>query len=243
MYSLPLAVQDFVPVVLSAIGIVAIVRLVRREDAAAGQWAALGAVLIVAGGLSRATWKLANALTGADVVPLFLALYVLLATGYLLFAVALWHGWQSARDRRARLAPWVPAVVALIVLLPATLVLAPQGGRILPLLWLFTATAGSLVTSLILIRWARGIGRRGLAALFVVNLVATLVLNGIARSDNQGEAVQWIAQLLNTLNQGAFMLAAIGLERAARGVRARDPGSILEEAVAAEPQVEPVRRD
>ncbi|HEX5827483.1 MAG TPA: hypothetical protein VFY23_08185 [Candidatus Limnocylindrales bacterium] len=243
MYSLALALQDFVPVILGAIGIVAIVRLVRREDPAAGQWALLGAVLIVGGGLSRATWKLLNALTGADVVPLFLALYVLLATGYLLFAMALWHGWQTARDRHARVAPWVPALAALVLLLPATALLAPQGGRILPLLWLFTATAGSLVTSLILTRWARGIGERRLAALFLANLVATLVLNGVARSDNQGEAVQWIAQLLNTVNQGAFMLAAVGLERAARGVRARDPGSLVEDALGADPRPEPVRHD
>jgi hypothetical protein len=216
MPSLALAFEDFVPVLLTAIGLFLIVRMINRVDRGAGTWAALGAVLIVAGGLSRATWKLVMAHGGPDLVPLFLALYVFLATGYLLFVMALWRGWQAANGRRARFPTWAATAIALAVLLPLTVVLAPAGGRILPLVWLFAATSASVITSLLLARWARWIGRPGLGWLFIVSMVVTLLLNGLARAEAQSEAVQWAEQLLNTLNQGAFLLGAYLLERATR---------------------------
>ncbi len=111
---------------------------------------------------------------------------------------------------------WAAAAIALAVLLPLTVVLAPAGGRILPLLWLFTATSASVCTSLLLARWARWIGRPGLGWLFIVSMVVTLLLNGLARAEAQSEALQWVEQLLNTLNQGAFLLGALLLERATR---------------------------
>ncbi len=222
MPSLALAFEDFVPVLLTAFGLLLIVRMIRRVDPGAGAWAALGAVLVVAGGLSRASWKLVMAAGGPDLVPLFLALYVLLATGYLLLVMALWRGWQAANGRRARVPTWAAAAVAIAVLLPLTAVMAPAGGRILPLLWLFTATSASVITALLLARWARAIGRPGLGWLFVVSMVVTLLLNGLARAETQSEALQWAEQLLNTLNQAAFLLGAILLERATRGAPA-DP--------------------
>jgi hypothetical protein len=216
MPSLALAVEDFVPVLLTAIGLSLIVSMIGRVDRGAGAWAALGAVLVVAGGLSRASWKLIAAAGGPDVVPLFSALYLLLATGYLLFVMALWRGWQAANGRGSRAPTWAAAAMALAVLLPVTAVLAPAAGRLAPLLWLFTATSASVITSLVLARWARAIGRVGLGWLFVVSMVVTLALNGLARAETQSEALQWAEQLLNTLNQAAFLLGAFLLERATR---------------------------
>lgn len=232
MPSLALALEDFVPVILTAIGLAFIVRLIRREDANGTHWAAVGAVLVVAGGLSRATWKLAMAAGGPDLVPLFLSLYLFLATGYLLFAMAVWHGWQVSNGRGPRVPTWLPAFVAFGLLMPATAVLATAGGRILPLLWLFTATAGSIVTSLLLARWARGIGQPGLGWLFIVSLVVTVILNGLARADAQSEALQWAEQLCNSLNQAAFLIASVGLERATRR-RREGPAATSPETVAA----------
>jgi hypothetical protein len=214
--SVALAVEDFVPVILTAIGLAFVTRMIRRVDRGAGTWAAAGTLLIVSGGLSRAGWKLTLAAGGPDLVPLFLALYVFLATGYLLFAMALWRGWQAMNGRRARVPVWLPALVAIALLGPLTAVLAPAGGRIVPLLWLFTATAGSIVVSLLLARWARGIGRPGLGWLFIVSLLVTVALNGLARAEDQSETLQWVEQLLNTVNQGAFLVGAVGLERAMR---------------------------
>jgi hypothetical protein len=49
--------------------------------------------------------------------------------------------------------------------------------------------------------------------LFLVGVVATVLLNGVARSADQSEPVQWVAQSLNTLNQLVFMLASWRLWR------------------------------
>jgi hypothetical protein len=231
MPSLALAAEDFVPVLLTAIGLSLVVRMVRRVDRGAGAWAALGAVLVVAGGLSRASWKLVAAAGGPDLVPLFAALYPLLAMGYLLLVMALWRGWQAASGRVARAPTWAAAAIALVVLLPLTAVMAPAGGRVVPVLWLLTATSASVVTSLLLARWARAIGRPGLGWLFVVSMIVTLVLNGLARAEAQSEALQWVEQLLNTLNQAAFLLGALLLERATRRATA-EPARIVAEVAA-----------
>jgi hypothetical protein len=228
MPSLALAIEDFVPVLLTAVGLLLVVRMIRRVDRGAGAWAALGAVLIVAGGMSRAGWKLVMAAGGPDLVPMFIALYLFLAAGYLLLVMALWRGWQAANGRLARAPTWAAAAVALAVLLPLTVVIAPAGGRIVPLLWLFTATSASVITSLLLARWARAIGRPGLGWLFVVSMVVTLVLNGLARAEAQSEAIQWAEQLLNTLNQGAFLLGALLLERATRRAPAEPARAMAE---------------
>ena len=216
MPSVALALEDFVPVILSAVGLAMVTRMIRRFDRNAGHWAAVGTLLVVVGGLSRASWKLIMAGGGPDLVPLFLALYVFLATGYLLVVMATWRGFLAANGGRGRVPAWLPALVALALLVPLTAILASAGGRILPLLWLFVATAGAIVTSLLLARWARRAGRPGIAWLFIVSLAVTIVLNGLARAESQPEALQWVEQLLNTATQGAFLVAAIGLERATR---------------------------
>lgn len=45
MPSVPLALEDFVPVVLTAIGLSFVVAMLRRVHPASGSWAALGAAL------------------------------------------------------------------------------------------------------------------------------------------------------------------------------------------------------
>jgi hypothetical protein len=47
-------------------------------------------------------------------------------------------------------------------------------------------------------------------------MIVTLLLNGLARAEAQSEPLQWVEQLLNTLNQAAFMAGAFLLERATR---------------------------
>jgi hypothetical protein len=227
MPSLALAAEDFVPVLLTAVGLSLIVRMIRRADRGAGAWAALGAVLVVAGGLSRASWKLITAAGGPDLVPLFIALYLFLATGYLLLVMALWRGWQAASGRGTRAPTWA-AAVSLAVLLPLTAILAPAAGRLVPLMWLFAATSASVITALLLARWARAIGRTDLGWLFVVSTVVTLALNGLARAETQSEALQWAEQLLNTLNQAAFLFGALLLERATRGAPAEPARTMAE---------------
>jgi hypothetical protein len=210
-YSLALAFQDFVPVLVSAIGWVFVVRIAARADAGAGRLAALGAGLVVAGGLSRATWKLVVALGGPDIGPLHAGLYPLLVAGFLALAAALVAARRSrAPGTASRLLP----LAAVLVLAALTIALDPSRGRLVPVLWLAVATAGSIAVGLLLAARARRRGHPGVAALFVISIIATLLLNGLARIAYQSEEVQWVEQGLNTLNQLVFAVAAWRLWRA-----------------------------
>jgi hypothetical protein len=216
--SVPLALEDFVPVLLSAIGFAYVVRLVWRLDATSGRWAAAGAVLIVAGGLSRASWKLIHALGGPDLEVLHGALYVLLALGFPFLALGIRSARRHATGHPERLQPWIP-VSALAAALVATTVLAsPLGGRLVPLIWLGTATVASAAVSLLLFRWARASGLPGVGWLFIASLAFTIILNGLARPAEQTEALQWVQQGLNTLNQALFLFAS---RRLSQGVDVR----------------------
>jgi hypothetical protein len=236
--SVPLAIEDFVPVAASAVGFVFVVRALRTVDPAAGRQGAVGAVLIVAGGLSRASWKLVYAMGGPDLEWLHAALYPLLAAGFPLLALAAWgarHAWAAgsaaggmagdgARHAPSS-APWWPVAALLGALVVVTVLIGPASGRLVPLLWLTAATIGTAAMAVLLGRWARALGRPRLGWTFVAYLVVTLALNGLARPAEQTESLQWVQQLLNTANGVLFAVAAQRLAAAARGAAATRPGS------------------
>jgi hypothetical protein len=203
--SVPLALQDFIPVLISAVGWYFVVRVTDGANAAAGRLATIGAVLVVLGGLSRAVWKLTVALDGPDLSLLHAGLYPLLTAGFLTLAGALWAA-SSARAP-GRLA-WLGPLVLVAGLAAISWLLDPGNGRLVPVVWLGVATVGLIAVSGLLALRAWNLGRRGVAALFVIGIVATILLNGLARVAEQDEAVQWTEQGLNTVNQLLFAVAA-----------------------------------
>jgi hypothetical protein len=236
--SVPLAVEDFVPVAVSAAGFAFVARALRTVDPAAGRQGAIGAALIVSGGLSRATWKLVYAMGGPDLGWLHAALYPLLAAGFALLALALWgarHAWADGSAggavRKGATHPgrssrsWWPVPALLAALVAVTVLLGPGSGRLVPLLWLATATIGTGAMALLLGRWARALGRPRLGWAFVGYLVITITLNGLARPAEQTEALQWAQQLVNTANSVLFAFAAHRLAAAARRAAAMKPGA------------------
>lgn len=214
-YSPALALEDFVPSVLSLLAFTIVARVVRAIDAPSGRWALAGGLVVVAGGLSRATWKLVLATTGTDLAPVYLALFPALAFGFPTLATATWRAASIARGGRPRIAAPVPGALALAALAPVTLALASSEGRLAPLLWLLAGTLGSVALSLILAGWARRAGRPRIAVLLVINLVITIVLNAVARSAQGSEAIQWVQQGINTANQLLFLFAVRALAPAA----------------------------
>lgn len=218
---LDLALLDLVPVVLTALGLRLVARLVGEADPRAGRRAALGAALVVAGGLGKASSKVIAAAGGPDLPVLAALLYPGLALGYVLLAGAVV---AAGRDRAGGgLRPWLPAALVLGVLLAVTVAAGPGSGRVVPLAWLVTGGTASLVLDGLLARRAWRAGRRGAAALLLAHLAATLALQALARPDDQTIALQWVQEILNTVTQAAFLaaatvLAAVGRERRAEEV-------------------------
>ncbi|MEU8804389.1 hypothetical protein [Spirillospora sp. NPDC048819] len=186
-YPVPLAVEDFVPVALTALGIAA---LRHRHPLVLP-----AAFLVVSGGFAKATWKLIVALDGPDLQWLYHALFPLLATGFTLLVFALTRGrWRAA--------------------LPVPLIAALAASAALRDTWpamVWTIAAVTVVAVLLALDARR---RDPLtAALFTLWLAAQYLLGPMAARAEQSIALQWAEQSCNTLAQAAFALAAWRLAR------------------------------
>ena len=89
--TLPLALQDFMPVAAAAAGCWFIARFVRRVRPEFAQVALVGAASVVAGGASKAAWKLIRAPNGPDFKWLDAAFFPFLAWGFALPSWPLIH--------------------------------------------------------------------------------------------------------------------------------------------------------
>lgn len=216
--TLPLALFNLLPVIFTGLAMLFLARLVASVDPTNRVLAWLGGGLVVLAGASKATWKLILVTTELDLVWLASALFPLMAPGFALLAAAMlgvlirlkvWGG-----------TAWLGPGVALVILLVMALVvlrtwgLDIQRGWFLPLLGL--ASFANLLLSLALIASALRLGRKGAAALVVVNLGMTLVLPPIAMASPESLALHWLEQILTALGTAALALAAWRLASAAR---------------------------
>ncbi|MFJ3666906.1 hypothetical protein ACIPSE_10670 [Streptomyces sp. NPDC090106] len=204
-YPVSLAVEDFVPVLLTAVAAARLVRPAARTGRDGRLLALAGTVLIASGGLSKAVWKLVVALDGPDIQPLNKALFPLLSAGFLLLSLALLRfplrteGVSASADT-SRLR-WVfaglwTAVSALSLALGST---APV---------MVLAIAAVTVCAIRLILLARAAGDTLAASAAGFWLLGMYVLGPLAARPDQSVALQWIEQSCNTLTQAAAVLAA-----------------------------------
>lgn len=227
-FPLPLALYNVVPVILTGAALWFLAGYVRGQDASNERLALLGGGLILAGGLSKATWKLIVAAAGVDLHWLANALFPLMAPGFALLLAAVW----AATRRQRGLAPpaWVwPLALAAIGLALAVAgwrqwVLAAPRGWFLPLLVL--ASLGNLALSLVLIGAALRLRRWPVAVLFAVNLAMIFALQPIAMASPKTLALHWIEQTLTALGTGCFALAAFLLRRASEPGRSGRPARV-----------------
>lgn len=211
-YPLSLAIEDFVPVVLTGVGAALLIRPLRGHSVRTGRTAAAGTALVLLGGLSKASWKLLVALDGPDVHVMNKALFPCLSAGFLLLAHALLTLPAGGR--------------------------APAAGRTSPPLWGFAAvwtatgaagillgsTAPNMVLTIVavtvcgvrLILLARSHGDTPAAAAGGLWLTGMYVLGPLAARPDQSVALQWIEQSANTVTQGAFVLLAWRLAKCRR---------------------------
>jgi hypothetical protein len=93
-FPLSMALQNYMPVILSGIGLFLVARMVSAAHAAAGRLALAGAALIVVAGTLKASWKLVMALSRLDLPLLSQSLFPLIAPGFTLMAWALFWSQQ-----------------------------------------------------------------------------------------------------------------------------------------------------
>jgi hypothetical protein len=209
-YTLPLALQDFMPVLLSSVGMYLLVQRVRNFDRDAGRLALLGFALIAAGGFFKATWKLEMATFGTDIAVLNNSLFMLLAPGFTCMAWAMANVSRILNGQPKHESVWrVPMIVIVVFSALSTLaaIAAPQG-RSWAMVLLMLTTVGNVSLSVLLIRQSLREGMRSTALLFAFNLLVVFMMTGMARIPDQTIPLQWTAQITNTLSQAAFAYGA-----------------------------------
>lgn len=222
-YSVAVALFDYLPVLLSGLGLFWLARGVAARHRRLASVAFGAALLVPFGGLCKATWKLLVALGQPPLNWLENLLFIAMAPGFAAISFSLFHAvraWQrntapqQADYPAGRLLLWLalPLLGGLIIAL-----LAP-----LPRAWFFWLLGATTVANAALIVHAVGAsywsGLRWPAALFIYNFVATLMLSGLSRLP-PGEATAWIQEGVNFSAQGALALAAWQLGRRMREVR------------------------
>jgi hypothetical protein len=216
-FPIPLAVFNFLPVALTGVALWFLARYVRCQAAASFRPALLGAGLILAGGLSKAAWKLIAAASGLDLAWLATALFPLMAPGFALLCAAIWDATRRQRGLRPPPGLWPATLVtiafALAVAAYRQWVLASPRGWFLPLLAL--ASLGNLGLSSLLIGACLRRRRWSIAALFAVNLGMIFALQPIAMATPKTLVLHWLEQSLTAFGTGCFALAAFLLSRAA----------------------------
>lgn len=208
-FSLGLALFDLVPVALTAVAFWFIARILHDLAPSYYPMAVLGGGLVIAGGLSKATWKLVAAAAGVDLTWLSNALFPLMAPGFVLLAVAVWAGVRTWRGRQALLG-WPAALGLILIAFGAAAVrfwwLDIPRGWFLPFLVL--VSFGNLTVGLLLIRAAFQLRRWWSAMLLSVDLAMIFALQPIAMASPKTIAMHWIEQSLTAFGTGCFAFGA-----------------------------------
>ncbi len=207
-YTLGLALEDFIPVILSSVGLCFIVQMIARVDERYGRFAQISWILITIGGLCKAAWKLIMALSDGtnDVRFLDNALFVFLAVGFSVMAWSLSNAQRQEAGKAAVPMYWFAGVGLFYVGAVVTAVSQPDS-RTWVFILLGLTTIANVITAVLLIHQAWRQSMRLEAVLFTVNILAVFMLSGMARIDPQTIPLQWAEQIINTLAQGTFAYA------------------------------------
>jgi hypothetical protein len=211
-YTLGLALEDFLPVIFSSIGLYFVSRMVKNVNPRLGQMATIGWILVTIGGFLKATWKLTMALTNSqtNIAWFDKGMFMWMSVGFTLLAFALWFVSEIRSGKRQPNRIWLGPAIVLVLSFAAILFTGFPDLTVNT--WRFillgVMTIGNVVMVILLIQQARYNNLNKMAWLFLVNIVIVFVLSGLARIPEQTIPLQWTEQLLNTFGQGAFAYAA-----------------------------------
>ena len=199
-FSVPMALADFVPVVLFLIGAI----LLQRElypRLGKGQFAlfAAGTINVFCAGALKAVYKLLYALGVCDFTKLNEVFFPVQSIGFLLAGLAmaafLFYKPKKTTICGVAAAPAVYSGTALFVSL---------------------MVVGLGLLDAVLIALAVREKKRGIVVLLVVSFVCSLCMGYLSSRDFSAAAMNWIAEGVNIVGQGTFLAAAVLLRKAGK---------------------------
>ena len=184
--TVPMALMDFVPVLLFGAAWVILYRdLKNKLNLCSGILLPLGAGLVFLAGFLKATWKMQKAL-GVPAVELFnKMMFPTQSVGFLLMAVgmlALMYGQRKS-------------------------------ARSLTMVWVMLTVLGNLGASAGLV-WIASKVKKAAVPLFIVAFVCSMMMGYLSSRDFAQASMHWIAQSVNTLGQALLLFGALLVHKA-----------------------------
>lgn len=218
--TVPLALQDYMTVIFSALGLAILTRMVHQFNRELGRMALAGMALIVLGGFLKASGKLVSAAGGPDLALLHQGLFPLIAPGFALMAWSLYQIRRVFRDQPPLRRPWLAPAILIVVSGLGAFALAMAGGPWkAPLILLATIGNVGMLIMLALAAWGRKMWFTG--ALFIVALVVVLIMSQLANLKDVSIGMIWFEQITQTIAQMLFALAAWNFSQKVEALYAR----------------------
>jgi hypothetical protein len=205
-FTVPMALEDFVPVILTAVGLYFLLKVIIRCHRNLCPLACLGATLIITDGFLKAVWKLFYAGWGTDIAWMKDSLFVLMGPGFIFVSWALWRSLkkETPTSKEIWLVPLLTVIPSLcLAAFLATMFTKKTSTRIL----LMLTTIGILFTNGQIVA---GCLKKKLYLPIILLLINIITIFGQAFLSQlpQTTALHWIGQINNTFSWAAF---AIGI--------------------------------
>lgn len=205
--TLILALEDYIPVLISSAAFFWIAQLIGRMNRQCGQIANLGFLLVISGGLLKATEKSIWAATGEPVLWMRNSLFIFTGLGFAYLAWALWSGRKELQGKSVQSSVWLlPIVLGGVFFAAISYSAMMLPGRT----WFFISLGLAVISNIILIGLLISISLRFKqplsALLFAAYIITVFALAGLSRSPSPNIDIEWIKQAMNTL--AAIILAA-----------------------------------
>lgn len=207
-YTVSLALVDYIPVTLSALGLWLLVKRIKHLKPELAALATIACVVTVSAGILKATWKLIVASSGRDIHWMSDQLFVFLFPGLTLMAFAVILSKRNAPISRFAKAILPIIIIAIVWAGSFYLNQSKPDSRAWSLMLLGCLTISNVILSVALIRQALTEKLVLAACLVALNLIFIFVLSGLGRIEDQTAALQWIEELVNIISQGSLFLGA-----------------------------------
>lgn len=194
-FSIPMALADYIPVILFAAAAIYLMRdLYNKMSKGAFALFAAGTVNVVSAGFLKATYKLLYAAGLCDFSALSDVFFPLQSLGFILAGVGVLAMLCHRQSKKAALAVVPPAFSGTFLFVG--LMVAGLG----------LMNAGLCILSVKL-------KKPVFIVLFVISFVCSLGMGYLSSRDFDGAAMNWIAEAVNTIGQGALFAGAFFLRK------------------------------
>ncbi len=195
-FSVPMALVDFVPVVLFAVAAIILMRdLYNKMSKGAFALFAAGVLDVFCAGFIKAAYKLLYALGVCDFEALSDAFFPMQSIGFTLAGIGvlamLCHKQKGTAAVAAAAPPLFKGTFLFVGFMVAGLVLVDTGLSIL----------------------SAKLKKPGLIVLFVISFICSLCMGYLSSQNFEGSMMNWIAEAVNIVGQGALLAGVIALHK------------------------------